>query len=65
MPVSDLYSKKIFIKQCASAWYEAQGKKRPRSPSADNRDKGQHNKADESTYITADDLTVELIVKAF
>ena len=44
-----------------SAWYKAERKKRPCSPSADNR--GQHNKADKGMYITVDDLIVELIVE--
>ena len=37
------------------AWYEAQRKKRPRSPSPDNSDKGEHRASDEgaSQYILA------------
>ena len=31
------------------AWYEAQGKKRPRSPSLDNHDKGERKRSDEGT----------------
>ena len=46
------------------AWYEAEGKKRPRSPSLDNRDKGGHRRSDEGTLqYHCDDVAIELNCK--
>ena len=47
------------------AWYEAEGKKRPRSPSPDNLDKGERKTFDEGTpRYHCDDVAVELTVKS-
>jgi hypothetical protein len=47
------------------AWYEAQGKKRPHSPSPDNCDKGERRRSAEGTSrYPFDDVAVELIVKS-
>ena len=47
------------------AWYEAEGKKRPRSPSLDNHDKGEHKRSDEGMpRYHCDDVAVELIVNS-
>ena len=51
------------------AWYEAEGKKRPRPPSPDDHDKGEREKADEGTpqyhcddvAVVAIGLTVKLV----
>ena len=43
------------------AWYEAEGEKRPHSPSPDNRDKGGHRRSNEGTsQYHCDDMAVEL-----
>lgn len=47
------------------AWYEAEGKKRPRSPSPDDHNKGKGKGPDEGTlWYHCGDVAVELIVKS-
>jgi hypothetical protein len=46
------------------AWYEAERKKRPRSPSQDNHHKGERKGSNEGTLpYHCDDVAVELTVK--
>jgi len=45
------------------AWYEAEGKKRPRPPSPDDHDQGERERADEGTpRYHCDDVAVVAVV---